>query len=201
MKALVAAGISELVIVVGFKQELIRSHLAKMNYPLRITYVENPQVEGTGPILGGFANILEHLVGPFVFFHCDVLFTAEALRRVLDDAHGSVMLYCPGIWDEEAGKIIVGADDRVTECGKHIDEGRSTGEYLQLAKFDENFAGHIRTTVETRKAEGRDGFTIDAFNDALQDGALAYGLPYEGMVTEIDTPEDYHGATAAWDTR
>jgi NDP-sugar pyrophosphorylase family protein len=108
------------------------------------------------------------------------------------------MLYRAGIWDEEAGKIIVSKDGRVTECGKHIEESRSTGEYLQLAKFGEEFAKCLQDAVLKRKAEARDGFTIDAFNDAIQSGGEAYGLPYEGIVTEIDTPEDYQGAIATW---
>lgn len=203
MDALVASGITELVVVVGCMKELIIEHLTQKAYPIRIEYVVNDDFAATGPILGGLARVTEHLSEPVVFFHCDVLFESAALKAVLEHPAESVMLYRPGVWDQEAGKIIIEADTHlVRECGKHIEQERATGEYLQLAKFGPDFRKKLTEVLHARIDEHRDGFTIDAFNEVVADPAVrAIGLAYDGVALEIDTPEDYEHAKQVWQTR
>lgn len=203
IEALIAAGIQELVIVVGYQKHLIEEHLARKNYPLSITYVHNDDYKTTGPILGGLVPAQGHMQGPVIFMHCDVLFTPEAIERLLAHPHDSVKLYRKGVWDEEAGKIIVDTSTgRVRELGKHIDKERATGEYLQIAKFGQDFVNHLANIVKDREKTGRDGYTIDAFNDVVQDESVTVlGLPYEGKIMEIDTPEDYKTAQETWEKK
>ena len=203
MDALVAAGIDELVVVVGCMKDLIIGHFEKKAYPIKVSFIENPDFATTGPILGGIAHLTEHLSEPVVFFHCDVLFEPDALKALLAHPEESVMLYRPGTWDAEAGKIIVEADThRVRECGKHIEAERASGEYLQLAKFGPDFRERLIEVLRERIATSRDGFTIDAFNEVVADPDVrAIGLPYDGVVLEIDTPEDYENAKELWVAR
>ncbi|MBP6860228.1 MAG: NTP transferase domain-containing protein [Candidatus Pacebacteria bacterium] len=203
MEALVANKVTDLVIVVGCFKELIQEHLANKAYPIKITYIVNDDFSTTGPILGGLARAKDHLTEPIVFFHCDVLFDAPALAAVLEHPEESVMLYRPDVWDAEAGKIIVEPDTHfVRECGKHVEQARASGEYLQIAKFGPDFRKRLIEVLETRVAENRDGFTIDAFNEVVQDQRVhVVGLPYDGVVLEIDTPEDYENAKKVWQER
>lgn len=198
IESLIEAGIMGLVIVVGCYKQQIIDHLAEKNYPIEITYIENDKYETTHPITSlQFAR--EHIVGPIIFFHCDVLFTPDAIKRLLADIHESTLLCREGLWDEEAGKIIVDAEGRVRELGKHIEKDRATGEYLQVAKFGTDFCKRLVAVLEERTSTGRDGYTIDAFNDVIQDDSiLAFGLPFTGVAMEIDTIEDYEAAKKAW---
>ncbi|MES2995150.1 MAG: phosphocholine cytidylyltransferase family protein [Patescibacteria group bacterium] len=203
VESLVAVGIEELILVVGYHKQLIVDHLKEKGYPIRITYIENEQYRTTGPILGGLALVKEYFQEPVIFFHCDVLFETDALTRLLADPRDSVMLYRAGAWDEEAGKIVVDPQtSRVLECGKHIEQERASGEYLQIAKFGASFGAALVDTIELRGTTGNDGFTIDAFNDVVRAGEIeAYGLPFDALTSEIDTPEDYEAAKRAWKER
>jgi len=87
----------------------------------------------------------------------------------------------------------------VLELGKHIEKNRATGEYLQIAKFGSDFCNRLIAVLDERVKAGRDGYTIDAFNDVVHDDSIrAIGLPYDGFVMEIDTKEDYAAVQKAW---
>lgn len=193
LDALIEAQIREVTVVVGFEKEKIIEYVAAQRYPIEIKYLHNDAYKTTGPILGGLLPAMDILQGPLLFFHCDVLFDAAAVRALLAQEQTS-MLYRVGGWDEEAGKIVIGENNRVTELGKHVPKDSATGEYLQIAKFEAPFCNALRETVRARAAEGRDGYTIDAFNDVIQMGVDAFGVPFSGRALEIDTPEDYRAA-------
>ncbi|HEV7449299.1 MAG TPA: sugar phosphate nucleotidyltransferase [Candidatus Paceibacterota bacterium] len=130
IEALIAAGITELILVVGFEKEKIIKHLSEQNYPIAITYIHNDEYRTTGPIVGGLLPAAGHLEGPLIFFHCDVLFNKEALLELLAHPAESVMLVRENHWDEEAGKVRVDAQGQVRELGKHISKEHVMGEYL-----------------------------------------------------------------------
>lgn len=198
IEGLLSAGVSELVLVVGCHKEKIIDHLTSKKYPLSITYVENNEYETTQPIMGLFCA-REHLVGPIIFSHCDALFSADAIKDLLADPHETALLYKKGVWDEEAGKIILDSGGRVRELGKHIEQERATGEYLQTAKFGVAFCKKLTEVLDERALSSRDGYTIDAFNDVVRDPAIeAFGVSFSGVAMEIDTPEDYSMAQKAW---
>lgn len=198
VEALVACGVTELVVVVGCMKELIIEHLKKKAYPMRITFVENDEYATSGPVWS-ISKATAYLEAPLVFFHSDVLFETDALKSLLAHPDETVMLYRPGAWDEEAGKLIV-KDGAVAEMGKHIGKDRASGEYLQIAKFGPSFVHALKDVLTFRLQEGRDGFTIDAFGETARI-AHATPLPYDGTVLEIDTVEDYEHAKEVWRNR
>lgn len=201
IESLIEADIHELVIVVGYYKEKIIDHLAEKKYPIVITYIENDRYENSHPITSlHFAKA--YIEGPLIFFHCDVLFTADVIKAILANPNESVMPYRENVWDEEAGKIIVDSDGRVRELGKHIDENRATGEYLQVAKFGADFCRRLITVLDDRVRDGRDGYTIEALNDVVQDDSIrAIGLPFNGFAMEIDMIDDYEAAQKAWNEK
>jgi len=196
IEAMVDAKIKELILVVGFQKQKIYDHLSHKKYPIKITYVENDSYSTTGPILGGLLLVREHIKEPFIFFHCDVLFKHDALTHLIKHPHGSVMLHRERHWDEEAGKInVCSLTGGVKELGKHLREDQSTGEYLQIAKFDGNFGKHLTSIINERSKNKQDGYTIDAFNDVVQrELATVTGLSFTGFCMEIDNKEDYDAA-------
>jgi len=198
IEALVAAGLKEMVIVIGFQKEMIVDHLARKKYPIQITYIEDPKYEVSNPIRSLWCA-REHLNDRIIFFHCDVLFSKDALLLLLDHPNESAMLYRERQWDVEAGKIIVDPSGQVLELGKHIEESRATGEYLQIAKFDSDFSQRLKTVLEDYMQTKRDGYTIDAFNEVVKDGSIrAIGVPFDGLSMEVDTVEDYETAKRKW---
>ncbi|MFA7302333.1 MAG: phosphocholine cytidylyltransferase family protein [Candidatus Paceibacterota bacterium] len=200
VRALLATGVTELVIVVGFQKEKIIDHLTARSYPLSIIYVENPEFDSSHPIRSLW-HARQHLHGTVLFFHCDVLFAVSAIQQLIEDTHQTTLLYRNDAWDEEAGKIIVDRSGRVRELGKHIERGRASGEYLQVAKLDGAFCTALVATLEKRIARGHDSYTIDALNDVANMPTVeAWSSAFDGFAMEIDTPDDYAAAQIAWNT-
>ena len=199
IESFIENGIDELIVVVGYKKETIIEFLSHKKYPLKITLIYNDSYEATGPIFGGLSLVRKYLSEQIIFSHCDVLFGTDALRILISSPHESAMLYKKGSWDEEAGKIIVDSNGRVCELGKHIKKEDSTGEYLQIAKLGLEFCRSLDGVLSERVTTKRDGYTIDVFNDVIQQKqTTAIGIEFGGLVMEIDTHEDYEKAKREW---
>jgi len=192
---LIKVGIKELILVTGFGEQDIKNHLSKKKYPIKITYIHNDEYASTSPILGGLSKVKDYLKEPIIFLHCDVLFGKEAISHLLENPNESVTLYRKGQYDVEAGKIIINENNNVYELGKHIEENRATGEYLQIAKFGQKFLDILLTVINERLKTNRDGFTIEAFNDVIKhEPNIVTGVDFDGLAMEIDTIEDYEKA-------
>ena len=201
LDALANQGIEEVFIIHGFFKDQIIEHLAKREYPLRITHISDPAHDKNGPISALYCGA-KHLHGELIFFHCDVLFEPQALKELLTHPNETVFLYRKDVWDEEAGKIRVDADSRVLEMGKHIKQEDSSGEYLQIAKFGDAFCKELTAALAVRMEGSRKGYTIDVFNDVAQRIMLpAVAHAFEGTALEIDTKEDYEAAQDYGDPR
>lgn len=195
IESLVQGGIKELVLVTGFQEQSIVDHLSQKNYPIKIIYVNNTDYSSTGPIIGGLLKVREYLDRPILFLHCDLIFEPNAVSQLLTNPDESVQLYRQGHYDTEAGKIIVDMKGQVQELGKHISQDKATGEYLQIAKFGQRFLDKLIAVIDDRTKDNRDGFTIDAFNDVIQNQhGIVSGIPFNGLAMEIDTVEDYKKA-------
>ena len=78
----VSVGLTDLIIVVGYKQETIRNHLGDGSaYGAKITYVEQTELGGTGHAVSTAAP---HLIGDFMFLFGDSLVEAGMIARTRD---------------------------------------------------------------------------------------------------------------------
>ncbi len=77
--------IDELVLVVGYKAEMIRAHCGEEFYGRKVTYVEQPNyTEGTGDALLCAERALK---GKFLFMYADDIHGADALKTVVEEDH------------------------------------------------------------------------------------------------------------------
>ncbi|MEM3579021.1 MAG: sugar phosphate nucleotidyltransferase [Candidatus Bathyarchaeia archaeon] len=77
-----ACGINHVIIVVHHMADVIRRYFGSgENFGLKIEYVEQPSVLGTGNAVGVAEPFVE---GDFVLVYGDLLFTTEALKKVLN---------------------------------------------------------------------------------------------------------------------
>jgi bifunctional UDP-N-acetylglucosamine pyrophosphorylase/glucosamine-1-phosphate N-acetyltransferase len=82
LHALKASGISEMVIVVHYMADSIRQHFGDgQKFGVKIEYAEQKSPVGTGDAV---AVAEEHVNGEFVLVYGDLLFTEEAIKRVMD---------------------------------------------------------------------------------------------------------------------
>lgn len=197
MLALAAYGITDVTIVVGCHGGKIKRYL-EAEYPaMRFTFVENSIYAKTNAIYSLWLarHVLEGEES-VLFFHADVAFEPAVLGLLTDKERSSrtLLLYRPGETDEEAGKIIVDAHQRVLRLGKKLPLSEASGEYLQIARFERPFMTallhHLRRRIEI--AHEYNLYTIDVYNDVVQDPSVqAYAVDVGALkIAEVDTEAD-----------
>jgi choline kinase len=190
-----AAGLDEIVVVVGCQAERVRAACGD-----GLIYVENPRYSETNSLYSLWtARAL--LFEGFVVLNCDVLFHPALLDELLASHHDAALLMAyrePGrapFGDEEM-KIKV-RDGRVIDMSKTMDPAEAHGENLGIVKFGPASAPQLVSIMDDLIAAGgtRD-WAPRAFREYAQREPF-YAIATSGYPwIEIDFPEDYQRAIA-----
>jgi choline kinase len=193
IRTLRAAGIDDIVVVVGSQAERVRAACGP-----QVTYVENSRFAETNSLYSLWtARAL--LYEGFVVLNCDVLFHPALLDDLLATHHDAALLIAyrePGqepYGDEEMKVRTRGG--RVVEMSKTMDPAVADGENLGIVKFGPASAPLLIGMLDRIVAAGgqRD-WAPKAFSAFAQERPLhalgTHGHPW----IEIDFPEDYQRA-------
>jgi choline kinase len=199
LDGLQAAGVHETVLVVGYRQEMIRSVLGRAHRGMPLRSVVNPQFE-KGPRLSLWSGRAEFRRDDVVLADGDVLFAPPLLDQVVRAAAANVFLGEPEFMDtgEEinlyrAGKRVVAIRRGVSGPPSLPFESRA--EWVGFVKVGRAAGVALAAGLETMIGEG----CIDGDYEVALDGLLAEhqfamcptaGLPW----IEIDFPQDLHAA-------
>ena len=193
VEALREAGINEIVIVLGFEAERIRSL-----YEHTALFVINSRFEDTSSLYSLWLA-REHLRDGFVVLNCDVLFHPQLLTRLLSSPFEDALLIDlvdknnNHLGDEEM-KIKL-KDGLVVDISKDMDPAEADGENVGIVKFSAEGASRLVEEMDVLIASGRlREWAPRAFL------AFARRFPLHAISTaeypwiEIDFPEDYRRA-------
>jgi len=194
VEALHEAGIHEIVIVLGFEAERIRSL-----YEHTASFVINSRFEETSSMYSLWLA-REHLLDGFVVLNCDVLFHPQLMTRLLSSPFEDALLIDlvdknnNHLGDEEM-KIKL-SDDLVVDISKDMDPAEADGENVGIVKFSASGARQLVEDMDALVASGRlREWAPRAFL------AFAQRFPLHAISTadypwiEIDFPEDDRRAT------
>src|SRR3954447_10153452 len=125
-----AAGISDVIVVVGFCHEKIRRQLRG-----RARFVLNPFYTETNN-MGSLWLAMPHTGGnAFVYMHADVIYHQDLLARLLADASGDDIQLLTDFDSVDAEAMKVRIDQgRFVESSKAIPLGQAAGEWTGLAR-------------------------------------------------------------------
>jgi choline kinase len=181
------AGCTEAVVVTGNGADLLRSHLASTEVPLKVTLVHNERYhEPNGVSLLAAAP---YLTGPFFLQMADHVFARPVLRQLASgDAPADCMrllvdFHPVGVDEEDATKVRV-QDGRITAIGKEIRsrDAVDTGCFLLEPKvFDA-----LREVARVEPPSVTLGM-----RRLIAKGQLAAVSLTGVRWTDVDTPEDY----------
>ena len=125
-------GITDIALVVGYKQELMRNQFGS-----HVSYIENIQYESTNNMFS--LNLAQSFVGndEFIYLHGDIAYEEEILARFLEgykqSTHDMELLVDYGDVDEEAMKVKVTNNQWLVESHKEIALEESAGEWTGIA--------------------------------------------------------------------
>ena len=190
LSVLDANGIRDVLVVVGYKSELIQRHLGD-----RVRYRTNDAWESSNNFLTLW-NIRDELQNGFVCFFADVLCDVDPITQALQ----SPSEICAMV---DTSRVLEGTmrvrilSDRVMGIGSHIPVSEGSGNFIGIAKFSAPGARLLVDQMEQMAAESRnDYYTVAVDRLAGRGEHVGYvdvaGRPW----VEIDTVDDLERAHA-----
>ncbi len=190
LAALEAAGITDVVMVVGFGAEQVRDAVGPA-----ATYVVNERFAETNSMVSFMLG--QRLVrDDVVVLNCDV-FGHPAMTRMLADADGDALLYDSGSGDEDEQMKVHLREGRLVEMSKTLPASLVGGENVGMLRMSRDTAAAVgEAATAIAEAGGHRGWLASAVNEVAADHSFrcldVAGWPW----VEIDFPEDLVRARA-----
>jgi choline kinase len=191
--------VRETVLVVGYRDEMIRSALGRSHRGMALRYAVNPAFE-KGPRLSLWTGRAEFLRDDVVLADGDVLFAPALLEAVVRGAGPNVFLGEPDFVDTGEEINLYHAGERVVAIRRGVSgppraRYESRAEWVGFAKVGRAAGTDLAAGLDAMVREGRvDGDYEVALDDLLGRHPFTVcptaGLPW----IEIDFPQDLHAA-------
>jgi choline kinase len=219
--ALAAAGVSDVVVVRGYRGHVIDGGAH------RLRFVENPEWERNN-ILASLLYAADEMDGDFFFSYSDIVYAPEVARRLAAtaaaSASASAALVVDRLWHEsyvgrtlhpvsEAELTAVAggeANATVTRVGKQaVPAAEAAGEFIGLAWFSAAGGRALREIWRQalgaggleapfgRAAALRNAYVSDGLNALIDAGHRLAPVFIDGRWREIDTGQDLEAAERA----
>lgn len=206
LAALEQAGVDEVVIVTGYREDVLAAWLAQRPHRLKVTLVRNELYASTNNAYSLWTARVA-VPGAFVLLDGDLLFETRVLTTLLA-ASGEAALAVERrreLGDEEM-KVLEAADGTVAAVSKTVEVAQAIGESVGLARFSAAAAQRLWARLGAQIEAGQTRVYYElAFEQLIADGLAFHISDVTGLsCMEIDTPTDLaaaHGLAADIDRR
>lgn len=200
--AMVSAGISDFLVVTGYRAPMIRDfldNLYTLGYPRipRIAYIDNPDYEHNNNIFSLWLAMQQLHGQEVLLMDSDILCDPEAVRRVARQDRSALAMQRHELGEEEM-KIVVDAGGSITEISKTCRVEDAIGESVGIEKMTSAYSEALYQ--ELRQMIQEEGL-IDIFYERAFERLIPQGHTFKVVDTtdlfsyELDTPEDFQKAT------
>ena len=199
-------GFAEIIVVVGYRDDLIREEVKAHGLASQVRFVVNPDYRNLGNGYSMLLGLEAALYSPVVF-DADLHYETDILRRFLVDGCRDKLLVGPGaIEDTEATKILVDDESNIVKIADkqpavETPESRFLGEALGIFLFSEDGRERIRRCARNffRVEENRKLNWEYVLTDYMRTAKLHAHFDPSDRWIEIDSPEDYAEARRRFD--
>ena len=168
--AMLAAGINELVVVTGYRANMIRDFLTEMYPKLTIHFIDNPDYAHNNNIFSLWLTRPYTDGRDFLLMDSDILCDPAIIPTVINVGDSALALNRHELGEEEM-KVVADAEGRITEISKTCRPEDAAGEGLIDIFYERAFERLIPQGHTFRIVDTTDLFSI-----------------------ELDTPEDFENA-------
>jgi choline kinase len=198
VRILACAGIRELVVVTGYRSEMI--HEALSNCPIRVRYCHNEAFDRTQNAVS--LHLCAGAVSDRSFFKVDgdLLFRSEALQR-LSRSEAPLAVAVDASKRLGAEEMKVAAEgDRITAFGKQLDPDTCAGESIGLERIDACAAPELFRALGRAVEMGRAHlYYEDVYGELVAGGLDARRVDVTDLPwVEVDSPADLEDARRLW---
>ena len=195
--AMAATGITEFVVVTGYRANMICDFLT-IHYSLfTIHFLHNADYEHNNNIYSLWMAGQKVRGKEFLLMDSDILCDPKAIAEVACQSEPALALNRHELGEEEM-KIVVDADNRITEISKTCRVEDAVGESVGIEKMTADYSEALyRELDQMIEKEG----LIDIFYERAFERLIPQGHTFKVIDTtryfsyELDTPEDFEKAT------
>lgn len=194
--AQIAAGITEWVVVTGYRANMIRDFLTQHYPQLTIHFIDNPDYAHNNNIFSLWLTRPYTDGKNFLLMDSDILFDPQILPEVLKQP-GSVLALNRHELGEEEIKVILDTEGRVVEISKVCSIEQAIGESVGIEKMTADYSTALFKELE-QMIEGEG--LIDIFYERAFERLIPQGHTFRIVDTtdffsiELDTVEDFENA-------
>lgn len=195
--AMIAAGISEFVVVTGYRGEMIRDFLLN-TYPSSLTFhfLHNADYEHNNNIYSLWMAGQVVRGRDFLLMDSDILCDPAAVAAIARQSEPALALNRHELGEEEI-KVIVDADGRIVEINKTCNPADAIGESVGIERMTAGYSEALyRELDQMIEHEG----LVDVFYEKAFERLIPQGHTFRVVDTtdffsyELDTPEDFQRA-------
>ena len=194
--AQLAAGINELVVVTGYRGEMIRDFLTNHYPTLTIHFIHNADYEHNNNIFSLWMTRPYTDGKDFLLMDSDILLDPKLVKTIVEQADTALALNRHECGEEEI-KIIVDSEDRVVELSKTCSIADAIGESVGVERIASDYSTALFRELE--QMIEREGL-IDIFYERAFERLIPQGHHFRVVDTtdffsiELDTVEDFERA-------
>ena len=194
--AQLAAGINELVVVTGYRGEMIRDFLTNHYPTLTIHFIHNADYEHNNNIFSLWMTRPYTEGKDFLLMDSDILLDPKLVKTIVEQAGTALALNRHECGEEEI-KIIVDSEDRVVELSKTCSIADAIGESVGVERIASDYSTALFRELE--QMIEREGL-INIFYERAFERLIPQGHHFRVVDTtdffsiELDTVEDFERA-------
>lgn len=194
--AILAAGITELVVVTGYRAQMIRDFLTSHYPSLTIHFIDNPDYANNNNIFSLWLTRPYTEGKEFLLLDSDILFDPQIILAVLKMPDSALALNRHELGEEEI-KVIIDNNNRVVEISKVCAIQQAVGESVGIEKMTAEYSSALFCELE-QMIEGEG--LIDIFYERAFERLIPQGHTFTVVDTttffsiELDTVEDFENA-------
>ena len=196
VRAMRQAGISEFVVVTGYRADQIREALTSIVSPQNITFLHNADYEHNNNIYSLWMAGEVVRGKDFLLMDSDILCDPAAVVRIAEQTEPALALNRHECGEEEI-KVIVDADNHIVEINKTCNPADAIGESVGIEKMTADYSTALYRELD--QMIQREGL-VDVFYERCFERLIPQGYTFRVVDTtsyfsyELDTPEDFQRA-------
>ena len=193
VEAMRQAGISEFVVVTGYRGDMIRDFLSAYDESLSFTFLHNADYEHNNNIYSLWMAGEVVRGKDFLLMDSDIFCDPAAVVRIAQEPESALAVNRHECGEEEM-KVVVDGDMRITEISKTCRPEDAMGESVGIEKITANYSEALYKELDQMILQEK---LIDIFYERAFERLIPQGHTFRVVDTssyysyEIDTPEDY----------
>jgi choline kinase len=171
LHSLQEAGITDIVIIVGYRAEQIEAKLHKYKKDFKITTVYNPFYEISNNLVSVWMA-RHYMKKDFITINGDDMFTTDVISNLLISKHNITMVMDEKEEYDEDDMKIIHDDGLVQQVSKKIKPAKANGESVGIIKFSGHGPKIYVNTLEemVRHPENMNVFYLQAIQEIINKG-------------------------------